>query len=169
MENITRRKEEKAAAAKQGFTKSSDQISYIGQINNNNNNINNFFIQDASSLLQPSSINEQPKKAPLSAIQLAKAAKRVHSQPQSPKNSLAKEAAVLFNPSNGGENPPPAKSMSNSNFAGFIKEQVKKIKKIQQVGDIPPQSMMQPPEDERGKVRNGMPRAPSPPSQKLYQ
>ena len=68
MENITRRKEEKAAAAKQGFTKSSDQISYIGQINNNNNNINNFFIQDASSLLQPSSINEQPKKAPLSAI-----------------------------------------------------------------------------------------------------
>ena len=51
MDNITRRKEEKAAG-RQGFTKS-DQISYIGQINNNNNNINNFFISDASSLLQP--------------------------------------------------------------------------------------------------------------------
>ena len=57
MDNITRRKEEKASG-RQGFTKS-DQISYIGQINNNNNNINNFFISDASSLLQPAAkINE---------------------------------------------------------------------------------------------------------------
>ena len=61
------------------------------------------------------------KKAPISAIQIAKSAKRVHSQPQSPKNTLAKEG--LFNDNQA------------SNFAGFIKEQVKKIKKIQQIGE----------------------------------
>lgn len=69
MDNITRRKEEKAASSARQSLGMAEQIAYIGKISNDNNSMNNFFISDASSIMQPHSLSgTEHKKTQLTAL-----------------------------------------------------------------------------------------------------